>query len=274
MSGGDPEKNPRDDEGHISDQEWELRTGRAIDILQQTLPGFFTTGLVNTNFHLPLSGIHGLLDRNGKGKGRADEGLDEDFGIYSRNIRLEYTPPTALPAPFPRVLTLEGLSLYVASSAFVRHSMNALYTDLHVVARKVNVMDHSTLAQGKRRKAFTIGLLVSGMGRLGLGTSREAEWDVTATYEFSPASGLISKHIVNSIDPAPHETVFAALRSSLVKLGLVGQETAGREDAIPGKLDGAINSRLVSGLQLEPISTSNISNDSERRESGNTPNQS
>ena len=94
----------------------------------------------------------------------------------------------------------------------------------------------------------------------------------TATYEFSPTSGLISKHIVNSIDPAPHETVFAALRNSLVKLGLVGQETAGREDAIPGKLDGAINSHLVPGLQLEPIPTSNISNN--RRESGNSPNRS
>jgi len=191
--------------------------------------------------------------------------MEEDVGIYSRHIRLEYTPPTALPAPFPRILTLDGLPLYLASSAFVRHSLNALYTDLQVVARKASLMDHSgvTSARSRRQRSFTISLLVSGTGRLGLGSSRVAEWDVTATYTFSPASGRISKHTVNSIDPAPHETVFAALRSSLVKLGLAGQENAGGEDAVPGKLNGAVNSQLVSGfLQPVPIGTT------DKREAG------
>lgn len=56
-----------------------------------------------------------MLDLNGKGKGRAvDEEHLEEEGIYSRHVRLEYVPPVALPAPFPRVFTIEGkLSAYV-----------------------------------------------------------------------------------------------------------------------------------------------------------------
>lgn len=74
---------------------------------------------------------------------------------------------------------------------------------------------------------------------------------------------------MNSIDPAPHETVFAALRGSLVKLGLVGQETAGGGDVIPGKLNGAVNSRLIPGLQLQSVPTSNDTDDRDEREVGN-----
>lgn len=80
-----------------------------MDILQHNLPRFFTTGLVATNYELPLH-MHGLL--GGKGKGRAAGIEDEDDttgGIYARNIRLEYTPPAALPAPFPRKLHVEGI---------------------------------------------------------------------------------------------------------------------------------------------------------------------
>lgn len=95
-----------------------------MDILQDNLPRFFTTGLTGTDYHLPLH-LHGLLlpvgggggNGNGKGKGRAEEGvrdsgdgsaLSDDSGIYARHIRLEYTPPVALPAPFPRKLHVEG----------------------------------------------------------------------------------------------------------------------------------------------------------------------
>ena len=90
-----------------------------MDILQDNLPRFFTTGLAGTDYHLPLH-LHGLLlggggNGNGKGKGHAEEGVSDtidghplDTGIYARHIRLEYTPPVALPAPFPRKLHVEG----------------------------------------------------------------------------------------------------------------------------------------------------------------------
>lgn len=71
----------------ISDAEWELRTGRAIFILQQTMPTFFSTGLLTS----------------------LDDTLHED-SIYSPKIRLSYTPPTPLPAPFPKTFHVECTS--------------------------------------------------------------------------------------------------------------------------------------------------------------------
>ncbi len=64
------------------------------------MPNFFSTGLVHTGFHLPLSGIHGFLDRNGNGKGRANEPMEEDVGIlqssYSAGVHAANRAPSAL----------------------------------------------------------------------------------------------------------------------------------------------------------------------------------
>lgn len=95
--------------------------GRAIDILASSLPSFFNSGLLSTGASLPLHLPHlhfphlpdGIFNGKGKGKEKAQDNTDEDAeqgegGIYARNVRLEYTPPHAMPAPFPRVLTVEG----------------------------------------------------------------------------------------------------------------------------------------------------------------------
>jgi hypothetical protein len=39
-----------------------------------------------------------------------------------------------------------------------------------------------------------------------------------STYTFSPITGLIHEHVVNSIHPAPHQAVYDSLRLSLGKL--------------------------------------------------------
>ena len=82
--------------------------GRAIYILQQTLPTFFSTGLISS---LDISG--------GKGNGQSEE----DLSIYSPNIRLEYRPPMPFPPPFPRTLHVEGepLPRYVALMNIIAH---------------------------------------------------------------------------------------------------------------------------------------------------------
>jgi len=135
----------------VPDQEWELRTGRAIYILQQTLPSFFQTGLITSvdkstgapkppksasPIHLPhiplpsmesastldflsssasLSGTSSPNEgkKEDKGKDEAEDGDEEP--IYSPNMRLEYTPPVALPAPFPKTFRLEGMSFSATS---------------------------------------------------------------------------------------------------------------------------------------------------------------
>lgn len=109
--------------------------------------------------------------------------------------------------------------------------------NMHPSPRKEGTNDEKK--RKEREKSVVIGLLVSGVSRLGLGNGR-AEWDVyvflclaprlsahtryasTSTYTFSPRTGRVMRHTVNAIDPAPHEAVFGALRSSLSKLSLAG----------------------------------------------------
>lgn len=85
--------------------------GRAIYVIQQTLPEFFSTGLITSinkstgspcqaNGNFPLANVN-PLDYHPP--------LDEDVdSVYSPNVRLSYTPPVALPAPFPKTLHIEG----------------------------------------------------------------------------------------------------------------------------------------------------------------------
>ncbi|KAI1787212.1 hypothetical protein LXA43DRAFT_975391 [Ganoderma leucocontextum] len=219
--------------GELSDQEWEIRTGRAIYILQQTLPGFFSTGLITS------------LDTSG-GSEKGEDG--EELSIYSPSIRLEYRPPTSFPPPFPRTAHVEGLPLYMASSVFVRHTLSALYTDLRVELQRITVHgprsasglcstdsaepgvsgDLRRSQQGEirsiRQKSLFIGLMVHGTNRV---SKAQGGWQVNSTYTFSPTTGLIRLHVVNSIHPAPHQAFFNALRAALNKIGLGGAQGAG-----------------------------------------------
>ncbi|KAI0654970.1 hypothetical protein C8Q70DRAFT_924479 [Cubamyces menziesii] len=216
-----------DGPSELSDQEWEIRTGRAIYILQQTLPTFFSTGLVSS-LDTPDSAPRG-------------KPTDDDTSIYSPNIRLVYRPPTPFPPPFPRTLQIEGLPLYLTSSVILRHTLNALYTDLRVELQRVRVHgprssstsglsagpsgtseDHpSSEQQAKtrsiREKSLFVGLVVHGINRV---SKAEGGWEVNATYTFSPNTGLIHLHNIDSIQPAPHQAFFDALQAVLSKLGL------------------------------------------------------
>lgn len=72
-----------------------------------------------------------------------------------------------------------------------------------------------------------------------------------STYTFSPTAGLIYKHVINSIHPAPHLTVYDALRSSFGRVfGLSGAASASGEvtraegvgvrgDGLQGSREGA-----------------------------------
>lgn len=71
--------------------------GRAIYILERTLPDFFRVGLVS-NID-PTS--PDIVDVPASESGNVES-------IYSPTILLRYTPPVALPPPFPGTLSLEG----------------------------------------------------------------------------------------------------------------------------------------------------------------------
>ncbi|CDO73929.1 hypothetical protein BN946_scf185016.g86 [Trametes cinnabarina] len=261
--GGKGSKSEQQNE--LSDQEWEIRTGRAIYVLQQTLPTFFSTGLVSAVDTSPP---------NPRASAASASTHDDDIiSIYSPNIRLVYRPPTPFPPPFPRTLQVEGLSLYLASSALLRHTLNALYTDLHVELQRVRVhgarpSSTSGISPGSpdpdaptdssqaktrsmREKSLFIKLVVRGLNRV---SKAESVWEVyvvstfsnrlsrargacsldsvlkscrNTTYTFSPVSGLIHLHSIDSIHPAPHQAFFDALQAALNKIGLGGSQGEG-----------------------------------------------
>ncbi|KAF9010958.1 hypothetical protein BDZ89DRAFT_996134, partial [Hymenopellis radicata] len=211
---------PHGDHEELSDNEWELRTGRAVDLIQKTLPDFFHTGLITsvekatgdpcTSSPIPIP----VVNTNPLGR------HPELEPIYSPKVRLSYTPPTRLPAPFPKTLHIEGFPMYIASSAFARHTLSALYSDLHLVLQKVALEDPRAIGTGelspeskrRREKNLTVVFSVRGNARV---SGAEGRWDVHSSYTFSPLSGLIHVHTINSILPAPHQAVYDALRASL-----------------------------------------------------------
>jgi len=133
---------------------------------------------------------------------------------------------------------VDGLPLYSASAVFVRHTLNALYADLEVELRRITVDDSSSSSppssrttteddEGKKRhrreKSVFIGLKVVGKSRV---SGSIGEWDVNSTYSFNPYSGLIHVHTINSIQPAPHQAVFDALRAMFGRMGDGGEVPA------------------------------------------------
>ena len=68
-----------------------------------------------------------------------------------------------------------------------------------------------------------------------------------STYTFSPITGLIHEHVVNSIHPAPHQAVYDSLRLSLGKvLGLGWGDGAGSSSPNGAACEGKIQSEKSS----------------------------
>jgi len=233
------EKPPRKDSDEpveVSDAEWEIRTGRALFVLQETLPDFFKIGLitnvdkstgtpVNSPSVLPLSLGQSLNPLDFLQHHEGDSSGADIEPLYSPKVKLEYTPPSALPPPFPRTLHIEGLPLYLASASFMRHTMNALYSDLSVTLLKVSMnvsrKDQTysdRVGEGSEKKAerprllreksLLVRFMVAGKTRV---SGSPSEWEVESSYTFSPVSGLIHKQVINSIHPAPHQAVYHSL---------------------------------------------------------------
>lgn len=215
-----PQPNKRDT--HLSDQEWEVRTGRAIFVLQRTLPDFFESGIVTSVEK--SSGAPPSFPENANPLNPWAYNDKHREEIYSPKILMSYTPPVQLPAPFPKTLQIEGLPIYMALSSFVRHTLKTLYSDLQLTLTKVVVSSPDTSLNNaasvpsrsrkpsRRDKSVVVGFHVTGISRV---SGAHGEWEVNSTYLFSPRSGLIDRHLVDSIYPAPHQAVYDSLRLNL-----------------------------------------------------------
>jgi hypothetical protein len=73
---------------------------------------------------------------------------------------------------------LLGLSMYIASSVFVRHSLRALYTGLEVELQRVRVNAPASGASTQKRgreKSLVIGMKVKGLTRV---SHAPSEWNM------------------------------------------------------------------------------------------------
>ena len=147
--------------------------------------------------------------------------------------------------------------------------MNAIYSELTVTIPKMVVntpklppeLDNLGYSTKKRKinreKNIRIRQVVNGIGRV---SGASAEWEMyvylahfydmklmfslsESTYTFSPITGLIHEHVVNSIHPAPHQAVYDSLRSSLGKvLGLGWGDGASSSSPNGAACEGKIRS--------------------------------
>jgi hypothetical protein len=89
-----------------------LGTGKAVYTLRTTLPNFFETGLGSqVDQDYDLSVVSSRLDTLGtEVHNERLKARRPPESIYAPNIRLTYTPPTALslPSAFPKTLQVEG----------------------------------------------------------------------------------------------------------------------------------------------------------------------
>lgn len=121
----------------------------------------------------------------------------------------------------------------MTSSVFIRHTMKTLYSGLRVEMRRLVVhTPPSTASQSrKREKSVFVGLSVYGTTRVSGGLGEWHMWVVRlwdgtrlmagrdSTYDFSPVSGQINLHTLDSILPAPHQAAYDALWGSLGHMG-------------------------------------------------------
>ncbi|WVQ94503.1 hypothetical protein IAU59_001582 [Kwoniella sp. CBS 9459] len=211
-SGGPGRDLKPDPEEEVDDGEWDIRVARAMLHLRDTLPMFFDAEMRSSDMFPP--------------------------DIYSRNVVLK------LPAPLP--LKISSLSGYSMAFSLARSGMHALHTDLRTdlermtfspspsgaATAKVDPAAASMLSRkpvpAHRQKQIRIQVAVYGRPRLP--PHHEAKWHTSSLYTFSPYSGLITSHDVETIRPLPGEGVAEWLMSRL--LGWTSRQGA-NEGAVP-----------------------------------------
>ena len=85
--------------------------------------------------------------------------------------------------------------MYLASSVFVRHTLNALYSDLAVALNKVSVH-----APTRREKSLFIGLTAAGLARVG---GAPGEWEVYVSFLMFLFRILIHPSTGTRLTPSP-----------------------------------------------------------------------
>ncbi|OCF39843.1 hypothetical protein I317_06336 [Kwoniella heveanensis CBS 569] len=201
-----------DPEEEVDDSEWDIRVARAMLHLRETLPMFFDPQMSSSEMFPP--------------------------DIYSRNVVLK------LPPPLP--LKISSLSGYSMAFSLARSGMHALHSDLRTDLERMTFspspssggvakVDPAAALMLSRRpipahRQKQIRVQVAVYGKPRLPPHHEAKWHTSSLYSFSPYSGLITSHEVETIRPLPGEGVAEWLMSRL--LGWTSRQGA-NEGAVP-----------------------------------------
>ncbi|WWC60185.1 uncharacterized protein I303_102750 [Kwoniella dejecticola CBS 10117] len=205
--GKEPQNNQEEE---VDDREWDIRVARAMIHLRETLPLIFDPEMNSTEMF--------------------------PHDVFSKHVVLK------LPAPLP--LKISSLSGYSMAYSLARSGMQALHTDLRTDLERMSFSPSpANLAQSDPRSALILSrkptpthrqrqirvqVAVYGIPRLP--PHKEAKWYTSSLYTFSPYSGLITSHEVETIRPLPGEGVAEWLMSRL--LGWTSRQSI-NEGAVP-----------------------------------------
>jgi hypothetical protein len=209
-----PQKKGRYD--RVSDHEYNVRVGRACDLLQATLPDFMRTGLVDYQRDLSSrsSGLT-LLDvftfraLMARGNGEEDvDGTSANDQVYDPIIHFYFRPAppltsatsSSLSAPTDEEaasVSFSGRSLYFASAHVLRHTLNVLFSDARVEVKKLRLERKG----GQPRVEDVIHLRLEFIGHARV-TGQEHNYTLIFRYEIDNDTGRIVRHTVERVEPA------------------------------------------------------------------------
>lgn len=169
--------------GRVSDHEYEVRVGRAYDLLRATLPDFLRIGLVDYDHHKHGSSpssmtlLDALAFRNLRTRA-IEEGLSgESFlaparplpssspmhditlsgdQVYHPSIHFRFcangsaSSNVSLTEEEAASLSFSGRSLYFASAHVLRHTLNVLFADAHVAIESIRREKKGKICYGSK----------------------------------------------------------------------------------------------------------------------------
>lgn len=127
-------------------------------------------------------------------------------------VHVPPAPPASVPTPIPT--SPRNHSKATRHGAFGRRAYSS------VCALSARTASAKPKAAGKCASAVSLAR-----------PARSSSWCSApsvsnSTYTFSPVTGLICLHNIDSIQPAPHQAFFSALQAALNKIGLGGPSGA------------------------------------------------
>ncbi|UZJ53922.1 hypothetical protein CBS101457_003242 [Exobasidium rhododendri] len=224
----------------VSDQEYNIRVGRAFDLLRATMPDFMRTGLVDYH-HSQASQSSGLtlLDvftfRALRAKTTGEHYSDSDHRsntadqVYDSAIqfRISPAPPSSTSATSSTEpdlteeeaasLSFSGRSLYFASAHVLRHTLNILFSAPRVEMKKIRM--ESRASQPRVDDVLHLRFDFTGQLRM---TGQEHTYTLIFRYDFDPDTGRIIRHTVEKVEPAIGRKLWTGIATVWQKL--IGHE--------------------------------------------------